>query len=145
MQLVPHRISVYGVAALMGLGTTRAAAAQTAAPTLLSDASAVTEVETLHRASTKAQAATLSAEAVWVPGFWDFRESPQRAPRAGWVWVPGTWLQPPVPRAQWDAGHWDWDRGWYTWIPSHWVVPERRGYPTQSPDDEANRFEMSAP
>ena len=99
MQLVPHRISVYGVAALMGLGTTRAAAAQTAAPTLLSDASAVTEVETLHRASTKTQAATLSAEAVRVPGFWDFRESPQRAPRAGWVWVPGTWLQPPVPRA----------------------------------------------
>ena len=145
MQRVPHRVTVYGLAALLGLGTTRAAAAQAAVTGLLSDASAVTKVETAHRTERRSKAPNRSAEAVWVPGFWDFRESPLRAPRAGWVWVPGTWLEPPVPGARWDPGHWDWDRGWYTWIPSHWVVPEHRGFPTQSPDDETTRFEMSAP
>ncbi len=55
MQLVPHRVTVYGVAALLGLGTTRAAAAQ-AVPGLLSDASAVTEVEAAHRAVHRSKA-----------------------------------------------------------------------------------------
>ena len=145
MQLVPHRVTLYGVAALIGLGTTRATAAQTAVPTQLSDASAVSEVAAVHRTAKNAKAPSLSAEAVWVPGFWDFRDNPQKAPRAGWVWVPGRWLEPPVPGAEWDAGHWDWDRGWYTWVPSHWVVPEQRGYPTPSSDDQSTRFEMSAP
>jgi hypothetical protein len=142
MQLVPHRVTIAGLAALLGMA--RAAAAQAAVPGLLSDASAVVAIEAVHRGEHKASP-RLSAEAVWVPGFWDFRESRQLAPRAGWVWVPGRWLEPPVPGARWDAGHWDWDRGWYTWIPSHWVVPERRGFPTPSPDDATNRFEMAAP
>jgi len=42
-------VMVYGLAALLGLGTTRAAAAQAAVTGLLSDASAVTKVETAHR------------------------------------------------------------------------------------------------
>lgn len=144
MQLVPHRATIYGVAALLGLATTPAPALQTTAPHLLSDASAVTTVEAVHR-TRHAGAPNRSTESVWVPGFWDFRDNPQQATRAGWVWVPGRWLEPPVPGARWDEGHWDWDRGWYTWIPSHWVVPERRGYPTASSDDQSNRFEMSAP
>ncbi|HKU61772.1 MAG TPA: hypothetical protein VJQ44_11185 [Gemmatimonadales bacterium] len=145
MQVAPQHVTIYGLAALLGLGTTRAAAAQAAAPGVLSDASAVIEVAAAQRTVHKAKAPHLSAEAVWVPGFWDLRADPRQAPRAGWVWVPGRWLEPPVPGAEWDEGHWDWDRGWYTWIPSHWVVPERRGYPTTSSDDAANRFEMSAP
>ena len=107
MQRVPHRVTVYGLAALLGLGTTRAAAAQTALPGLLSDASAVAGTEAVHRTEHRTKAPHLSAGAVWVPGFWDFRESPQRAPRAGWEWVPGTWLEPPVPGARWDPGHWE--------------------------------------
>jgi len=145
MQLVPHRVTIYGLAALLGLGTTRAEATQTTAPGLLSDASTVAEVAAVHRTAHSTRATKLSTAAVWVPGFWDFRESPQQAPRGGWVWVPGRWLDPPVPGARWDEGHWDWDRGWYTWIPSHWVVPERRGYPTASSDEQTDRFEMEAP
>jgi len=145
MQLVPHRVPIYGLAALLGLGTTRATAGQAAVPGLLSNASAVAEVEVVHRTGHNAKAPKLPAGAVWVPGFWDFRQSAQVAPGAGWVWVPGRRLEPPVPGARWDEGHWDWDRGWYTWIPSHWVVPEWRGYPAASPDEETDRFEMSAP
>ena len=146
MHRVPHRVTVYGLSALLGLGTARAAAAQAAVPGLLSDASTVAAgVEAGHRSAHRSKAPNLSAEAVWVPGFWDFRDNPQLTPRAGWVWVPGRWLEPPVPGARWDGGHWDWDRGWYTWIPSHWVVPERRGYPTPSPDDQSGGFEMAAP
>ena len=145
MQRVPHRVTVYGLAALLGLGTTRAAAAQTAVPGLLSDASAVAGAEAVHRTEHRTKAPHLSAEAVWVPGFWDLRESPQRAPRGGWEWVPGRWLEPPVPGARWDPGHWDWDRGWYSWIPAHWVVPGRHGYPPQLQADVSTEIEMSAP
>lgn len=145
MQRVPHRVTVYGLAALLGLGTTRAAAAQTALPGLLSDASAVTGVKAVPRSEHGSKAPSPSAEAVWVPGFWDLRESPQRAPRAGWEWVPGRWLEPPVPGARWDPGHWDWDRGWYSWIPAHWVAPGRHGYPPQLQADVSTEIEMSAP
>src|SRR5262249_46103400 len=107
MQLVPHRGTLYGVAALMGLAATRSTGARTAPPTQLPAASAVTEVAAVHRTAKNAKAPNLSAEAVWVPGFWDSRDNPQKAPRAGWVWVPGRWLEPPVPGAEWDAGHWD--------------------------------------
>jgi hypothetical protein len=145
MQLVPHRMTVYGLGALLSLGTTRAAAAQTV-PGLLSDASAVTEVEAAHRAVHRAKAPNLSAEAVWVPGFWDLQGNPRTAPHGGYVWVPGSWLEPPVPGARWDPGHWDWDQGWYSWIPAHWVVPGRHGYPPQlQVDDESTATEMSAP
>ena len=95
------------------------------------------------RAETKGKAP--SAEAVWVPGFWDLRGDRNDAARAGWVWVHGRWIEPPVPHAQWDPGHWGWSDNWYTWIPSHWVVPGRHGYPPALQADLDTERGMSAP
>ena len=136
MQLVANGIIAYGLAAVLSLGAGGGAAAQMAAPVRIADASAAGRVE-----ATRAP----SAAAVRVPGFWDLRGDPRTAPHAGWVWVASGWLEPPVPGARWDPGHWGWDRGWYSWIPAHWVVPGRHGYPPQLQADESTEVEMSAP
>lgn len=138
MLRVANRVTLCGLA-LMSLGTARSAAAQTAAPVRIADATPTAPDNAVHRGHTKA------AGAVWVPGFWDLRGDPRTAPRGGWVWVSGTWLTPPVPDARWDPGHWGWDRGWYSWVPAHWVVPLRHGYGPGLQSDLATEGEMSAP
>ena len=86
-----------------------------------------------------------SAQAVWVPGFWDLRGDLNTSPRAGWVWVAGRWIEPPVPHARWNPGHWGWYDEWYSWIPAHWVVPGRLGYPTDLESGEMSELQTSAP
>jgi hypothetical protein len=125
MQPVANRVTACGLAALLGLGASRSAAAQMAAPIRVADA--------------------VTSNGVWVPGFWDLQGNPATAPHGGWVWVPGRRLTPPVPDARWDPGHWDFYQGWYSWIPAHWVVPGRHGYPPQLQSDESTEVEMSAP
>jgi hypothetical protein len=143
MRLVANGVRACGLAAVLGLAAGGPAAAQMAAPVRIADASAAGDVEATPRAELKGRAP--SADAVWVPGFWDFQGNPQTAPHGGYVWVAGSWLEPPVPGARWDPGHWDFDQGWYSWIPAHWVVPGRHGYPPQLQADESTEVEMSAP
>lgn len=126
MDRVANGMAACALAALLAVGGSRSAAAQMVAPS---------------HSSGKA----LSADAVWVPGFWDLRDDPGTTPRAGWVWIAGRWLEPPVPGARWDPGHWGWSNEWYTWIPAHWVVPGRHGYPSDLQSDEMTELEISAP
>lgn len=143
MRLVANGVRASALATVLGLGAAGSAAAQMAAPVPIADASAAARVDVVAPRETRGRAP--SADAVWVPGFWDLQGNPQTAPHGGYVWVPGSWLEPPVPGARWDPGHWDWDQGWYSWIPAHWVVPGRRGYPPQLQADESTEVEMSAP
>jgi hypothetical protein len=151
-------MSVCGLAVLLSLGIGRSAAAQMADTTRATDTTAVVKVEPVQRtvyrtkkptsppaAKRETKGAAPSAKAVWVPGFWDLRADRESAPSAGWVWVPGRWLEPPVQHARWDPGHWGWYEDWYSWIPAHWVVPGRYGYPPQLQSDEMTELEMSAP
>jgi len=141
MPRVANRFTLCGLAALMSLGAARAAAAQVAVR--IADATAGAPAKAGHRKGPGDVAPT--AGAVWVPGFWDLRGDPRTAPHGGYVWVRGTWLTPPVPDAHWDPGHWGWDGGWYAWVPAHWVVPSRHGYPPELQSDVATEVEMSAP
>jgi hypothetical protein len=133
MDLVANRMAAWTLAALLAVGAARGAAAQ--------DPATAAKVEAVTRTVYRAP----SAGAVWVPGFWDLRDDRNATPRAGWVWVPGRWLEPPVPHARWDPGHWGWSDKWYTWIPAHWVVPGRHGYPPDLQSDEMTELEISAP
>jgi hypothetical protein len=158
MELAANRVTVYALAALLSAGAGRTAAAQMADTTADSDTVHVVKIETVKhtvyrtkaptnppagRAETKGRAP--SAGAVWVAGFWDLRGDPNSAARAGWVWVAGRWIEPPVPHARWDPGHWGWSNDWYTWIPAHWLVPGRHGYPPELQSDRSTELEMSAP
>jgi WXXGXW repeat (2 copies) len=151
MQLVANRMAVRGLAALLLLGMSRSAAAQMADTT-------VANVETVKLTGFRSKAPTdppaaksetkgtaPSAQAVWVPGFWDLRGDLKISPRAGWVWVPGRWIEPPVPHARWNPGHWGWYDDWYSWIPGHWVVPGRHGYPADLQSGDGSELETSAP
>jgi hypothetical protein len=146
MSLVANRMAVGVLAALLSLGADRSAAAQSV------NVQPVTH--TVYRSKTPAnppasraeiKGKAPSAEAVWVPGFWDLLGDRNYTVRAGWVWVHGRWIEPPVPHAQWDPGHWGWSDNWYTWIPAHWVVPGRHGYPSALQSDLDTEREMSAP
>ena len=158
MGLVANRMTVCGLVALLSAGASRSAATQMADPAAAADTVHAVNVETVKhtvyrakaptnppapRAETKGRAP--SAGAVWVAGFWDLRGDPTSAARAGWVWMPGRWIEPPVPNASWDPGHWGWSANWYTWIPAHWVVPGQHGYPPELQSDQSTVLEMSAP
>jgi hypothetical protein len=158
MELVANRMMVCALAALLSAGASGPAAAQMADTAAASDTAHAVKVETVKHTVHRTQAPTNppaaraetrgrvpSAGAVWVAGFWDLRGDPNSAARAGWVWVPGRWIEPPVPDARWDPGHWGWSDDWYTWIPAHWVVPGRHGYPPELQSDQSTELEMSAP
>jgi hypothetical protein len=158
MEFVTNRITICSLAALLSLGTGRTAAAQMADTARASDTTAIVYVEpvtrTVYRAKAPAEPPAArpetkgtapSAKAVWVPGFWDLQGDRNTGTRAGWVWVSGQWIEPPVPHAKWDPGHWGWSDDWYSWIPAHWVVPGRHGYPPELQSDEMTDHEMSAP
>ena len=130
MGLKANRMTVGVLVALLSVGASRSAVAAPTNPPP-------------GRAESGGRAP--SAGAAWVPGFWDLRDDPASAARAGWVWVPGRWIEPPVPNATWDPGHWGWSNNWYTWIPAHWVVPGRHGYPPDLQSDRSTELEMSAP
>jgi hypothetical protein len=68
-----------------------------------------------------------TANAVWVPGFWDLRGNPLNAPRGGWVYVPGQWVTAPVSGARWVPGDWSWRNDWWSWTPGHWEVSPAKG------------------
>jgi hypothetical protein len=157
MKVVANRMA-YGLAALLTLGVSRNAASQMADTTRTADTAKAVNVQRVTRtvyrskrpiappaARRETRGAAPSARAVWVPGFWDLKGDRYTAPRAGWVWVPGRWLDPPVPHARWDPGHWGWYDEWYSWIPAHWVVPGPRGYPPDLSSDQSSQAEMSAP
>jgi len=152
MKRIGSRLAACGLAALLSVGLSRSTAAQAA------DTVEVVTVETVQLTAFRAKEPSIppaakretrtpapSAGAVWVPGFWDLRGSRATASRAGWVWVPGAWITPPVPHARWDPGHWGWSDKWYSWIPAHWVVPGRHGYPPSLATDQETELEMSAP
>ena len=92
-------------------------------------------------AKSEAKGRAPSADAIWVPGFWDLLGN--RKPSAGWVWVPGRWLTPPVLHARWDPAHWGWSNEWWSWIPGHWVQRGRHGFPPSLQSDEMSRDEIS--
>ena len=158
MKYVANRMAVHGLAGLLFLGLSRDAAAQMADTVRIVVPASVVSVETVtltvYRSRTptnppaakpETRGAAPSAHAVWVPGFWDLRSDRDSAPRAGWVWVAGRWIEPPVPHARWDPGHWGWYDKWYSWVPAHWVVPGRHGYPPDLQADQVTEREMSAP
>jgi hypothetical protein len=152
MERITNRLAVCGLAALMSVGLSRSTAAQTA------DTAKAVTVETVEltvfrakepsnppAAKRETRTPAPSADAVWVPGFWDLQGNRATASRAGWVWVPGGWIKPPVAHARWDPGHWGWSDQWYSWIPGHWVVPGRHGYQPNLATDQETELEMSAP
>jgi hypothetical protein len=158
MGFVANRMAVCGLAAFLFLGLSREAAAQTAETARASDGAKIVNVETVtlttYRTKTptnppaakaETKGTTPSARAVWVPGFWDLRADRNTAPSAGWVWVPGRWIEPPVPHAKWDPGHWGWYDEWYSWIPAHWAVRGRHGYSADLQSGEEDQLETSAP
>ncbi len=158
MKFVTNRITICCLAAYLSLGMSRPAAAQVADVARATDPTAVVNVEpvpgTVYRTKAPVDAPSArhetkgtapSTKAVWVPGFWDIQGDRNSGARAGWLWVPGRWIEPPVPHARWDPGHWGWSDGWYSWIPSHWVVPGHHGYPPELQTDEMTESEMSAP
>jgi hypothetical protein len=164
MKRFANRMTAWGLATVLSCGLSGRAAAQmadtssSAETSRSTDTASMVNVETVHstvfrtrkpshppatRPELKGSAP--SADAVWVAGFWDLRADRATSPRAGWVWVPGRWITPPVPRARWDPGHWGWYDDWYSWIPAHWVVPGRHGYPPSLEADQETELEMSAP
>ena len=159
MKLFANRMAACSLATLLLLGLSRDAAAQMADAALGADGPGMVTVESVTLTAYRAKAPTNppaarpeakgtapSAQAVWVPGFWDLRADRNTAARAGWTWVPGRWITPPVPHARWDPGHWGWYDEWYSWIPAHWVAPGRHGYPPELQSDEmTTETEMSAP
>ena len=158
MEVVANRMAACALAALLSIGASRTAAAQMADSTRRPDTATAVNVEPVKRTVYRAKAPANppaarretrgkapSADAVWVPGYWDLRDDRNATPRAGWVWVSGGWIEPPVPHARWDPGHWGWSNDWYTWIPAHWVVPGRHGYPPDLQSDQMTQLEMSAP
>jgi hypothetical protein len=133
------RMMLWAAVALLSLGFSRKGEAQTSNPPDGSDVLAVETVElTVYRTrepgktpdakrETKGKAPT--ANAVWIPGYWDLRGDRNTAPRAGWTWMSGRWATPPAKAARWEPAHWGWSNEWWSWIPGHWVLPGRYGYP----------------
>jgi hypothetical protein len=60
-----------------------------------------------------------SAQHVWVPGVWMWRE-------ARFVWRPGYWLQPP-PQWVWVPSHWVWTPSGHVFVSGYWdyALPQR--------------------
>jgi len=146
---------VYLLAGLLSFGVSRNAAAQAANGVETADLSGIETVSVtayLAKEPTIAPAAKRetrssapSADAVWIPGYWDLQADRATARRAGWVWVAGRWARPPVASARWDPAHWGWNNEWWSWIPGHWVQRERHGYPASLQPDQMTRLETSAP
>jgi hypothetical protein len=143
MSVIEHRITTFVIAGVLCLGLSRSATAQ------MADTTATVIIETVNvtvyrtkeparvpvaKRETKGRAP--SADAIWVPGFWNLQGDRNTAPRAGWNWVPGRWLTPPVKDARWDPAHWGWSDEWWSWIPGHWVQRGPHGYPPSLQSDE---------
>ena len=150
MGTISHRFTAFAFAAALSLGLTRVGAAQAANPQRFQpvDTGSVQKVSTtVYRAKEPLQppqrlpeikVRAPSVRATWVVGSWEFRGDPRTGSRAGWVWVPGRWIEPPVPGAVWDPGHWAFNANangaeplglsaslqhgdaWWSWIPGHW-------------------------
>lgn len=71
-----------------------------------------------------------SAQAVWIPGYWDYDASTSR-----FAWVSGTWRVPP-PGRTWVQGTWARDdRGWYR-VPGFWTADPTSPYRAEGPSAE---------
>jgi WXXGXW repeat (2 copies) len=147
MHIISQRFAAGVVVAVLSLGLSRTAVAQAANTARVQkvDSGSVQKVNaTVYRAKEPMQPPQLLPEikvrahaprAVWIAGYWDMRGDPHTAPHGGWVWVPGRWVEPPVPGARWDPGHWAFNANgaeplgfhteqhgdaWWAWIPGHW-------------------------
>jgi hypothetical protein len=149
MSIVGHRITALAMAGAQCIGVSRSGMAQTA------DTAAAVSINTsnvtVYRVKAPAKAPVAksetkghapSADAIWVPGFWNLQGDPKTGPRAGWVWVPGRWLTPPVRHARWDPAHWGWADEWWSWIPGHWVQRGPHGYPPSLQEGQASRLQI---
>jgi hypothetical protein len=143
MSVIEHRIRTFAIAGALCLGLSRIGTA------LMADTTATVIIETVDvavyrtkeplrvpAAKQERKGRAPSANATWVPGFWNLRADRYAAPRAGWDWVPGRWLTPPVKDARWDPAHWGWSDEWWSWIPGHGVRPGPHGYPPSLQSDE---------
>ena len=148
-----NRITMWAFAALLSLGFSRDGVAQTSTAPDSADVLSVETVElTVYRTKelskvpaakpeTKGKAPV--ATAIWIPGYWDLRADRNTAPQAGWVSVPGRWATPPAKAARWDPAHWGWANEWWSWIPGHWVLPGKDGYPPSLQADQMSQLEIS--
>ena len=143
-------IKALAAAGVLSIGLSSNGMAQMAYPTdsVIIETVTVTAYRTKDPANAPAaksetKGAAPSAEAKWVPGFWDFQGKPTTAPRAGWAWIPGQWQTPPAQDARWDPAHWGWANDWWSWIPGHWVQPGPDGFPPSLQADEMSQSEIS--
>jgi len=149
MSIIGHRITSLAIAGVLCLGLSRNGRAQMADT---ADAARVLPVNvTVYRtkqprkvpiAKSETKGRPPSADAIWVPGFWNFQGDQYTGPSAGYVWVTGRWLTPPVRYARWDPAHWGWSDEWWSWIPGHWVLPGPHGYPPSLQADEMSQNEI---
>jgi hypothetical protein len=149
MSIIGHRITGLAIAGALCLGLSRSGMAQTASAGHAANVLAVnvTVYRTKHPAGipapkSEAKGPAPSADAIWVPGFWDFKGDQNTGPSGGYVWVPGRWLTPPVRYARWDPAHWGWSDEWWSWIPGHWVQRGPHGYPPSLQADEISQNEI---
>jgi hypothetical protein len=146
MAIIGQRITAFAMVGVLCLGLTRRGTAQMADTATAVDIEAVSV--TVYRvkqpakvpiAKSETKGRAPSADASWVPGYWNFQGDRNTGASAGWVWVPGRWLTPPARHARWDSAHWGWSDEWWSWIPGHWVQPGRHGYPPSLQSDEMQR------
>jgi hypothetical protein len=150
MGIIGHPIRAFAMAGVLCVGLSRSGMAQMADTSYGVSIEAVTV--TVYRVKEPARVPTAksetkgrapSADAIWVPGFWNLQGDRNTGPSAGWVWVPGRWLTPPVLQARWDPAHWGWSNEWWSWIPGHWVQRGPNGYPPSLQSDEMSQHEIS--
>jgi len=56
-----------------------------------------------------------AANAVWIPGFWDYTGS-------SYIWNTGHWEIPPPVARQYVSPHWENRGGTYVWVRGYWVA-----------------------
>ncbi len=54
-----------------------------------------------------------AANALWVPGYWDYKPG-------GYVWTPGHWELPPPNTQHYIAAHWENRSGGYAFVGGYW-------------------------
>ena len=126
MARISPAVTAFVLAAVLTLGLNQAGAAQAPDPGGIQQQSVTVfrakAPVTAPAAKTETEGNAPSADAVRIPGYWDFQGNQATAANGGWVWIPGRYTVPPVPGARWHRAHWGFRDEWWTWIPGHFEV-----------------------
>lgn len=97
MAIIGQRITAVAMAGVLCLGLSRRGIAQMADTATAVDVEAVSVMVyrvkepakvPIAKSDTKGRAP--SADAIWVPGYWNIQGDRNTGASAGWIWVPGT-------------------------------------------------------